>query len=305
MRRVLLLSLALTAGLAYVWAGGSGEFSPAVLQEQFQYDEIREVVVRSRYFSVDLAGESRSGVAGEIHATEEDRVVHRARGGRLLVEVQPRQDLSFQMGSSPRLVLRIPREAAVTVESGSGSVRVVAVSHSRGVQVESGSGSVEVADVDGPVDLTTGSGSIEVRGVRGDLTLSTASGSIQATDIDGDLETDSASGSQRLIDVDGDIEATSASGSVELYGTEGRLRIETSSGSQEGEEIFLTGNSSFRASSGSIRMELVNPMEELRIDATAGSGTIRVGSTRGDRVVIGDGPIRVTGNTGSGSQEYR
>jgi DUF4097 and DUF4098 domain-containing protein YvlB len=305
MRRTLFLGVMLAAGLTHLSAAGSGELSPAVLQEQFQYDDIREIVVGSRYFGVDIAGEDRSGVAGEIFATEEDRVVHRNQGGRLLVEVQPRRNISFQMGTSPRLVLRIPREAAVRVESGSGSVRVVAVSHSQGVVVESGSGAVAVADIDGPTDVDTGSGSVDVRNVRGRVTISTASGSIQAAGIDGDLRTDTASGSQRLVRIDGDVEATSASGGVQLNETEGRVRVETASGSQQGEELVLTGDSSFRSSSGSIRMDFVNPLDELRIDATAGSGTIRVGSNRGDRLVVGDGPIVVTGKTSSGGQEYR
>ena len=138
-------------------------------------------------------------------------------------------------------------------------------------------------------DFRAGSGSVEVTGLRFDeLSIEVGSGSATVRNSDGPMTIDVGSGSVRLDDVAGQFDLNSGSGSI------------------KGEKVLLRGDSSFDAGSGRIEMSFLNNEDELSFDLDAGSGSIRVGDIRGgDRVIIGSGAIEVTGNTGSGSQEYR
>lgn len=138
-------------------------------------------------------------------------------------------------------------------------------------------------------DFRAGSGSVEVTGLRFDeLSIAVGSGSINVRECEGSMTIDVGSGSVRLDDVAGEFELSSGSGSL------------------KGEKVLLQGDSSFDAGSGKIEMSFLNTEDELSFDLDAGSGSIRVGDIRGgDRVIIGSGAIEVSGNTGSGSQEYR
>lgn len=96
------------------------------------------------------------------------------------------------------------------------------------------------------------------------------------------------------------------SGSVELTDVAGEFIISSGSGSISGTGVTLTGDSLFDTGSGRVEMAFLNRMEELTFDLDSGSGSIRVDDIRdADRVIIGSGDIKVSGSTGSGSQEYR
>jgi hypothetical protein len=81
--------------------------------------------------------------------------------------------------------------------------------------------------------------------------------------------------------------------------------LQASSGKIHGEQITLTGNSSFRTSSGSIDYDFTNDIDELKFELESSSGQIVAGGTSAKGTVItGNGDILVKGKSSSGRQSY-
>jgi hypothetical protein len=116
----------------------------------------------------------------------------------------------------------------------------------------------------------------------------------------------SSSGSQTYEEIDGNIRAKSSSGRITINKQTGALEIRATSGRLEGQEVKLTGNSSFQTSSGRISFEFENDFDDFSFDLQSSSGVLRVGESRGkEMLILGNGPIKITGKSSSGSQEYR
>lgn len=149
------------------------------------------------------------------------------------------------------ILVRIPRGQQVTVHQAVGETRITSVDadltvdvasadvtaeRTRGhLKLDTGSGSVTVTDAQGDLNLDTGSGGVTIRGVKGEtLNMDTGSGSIQGGDIDvADLKADVGSGGVRLDRVRAsrvDIDAGSGGTELELLNTVDQLKIEAGSG---------------------------------------------------------------------------
>jgi hypothetical protein len=132
------------------------------------------------------------------------------------------------------------------------------------------------------------------------------SGSVKIADVEFDeLTVRVGSGSIRVIDCQGLMSLEAGSGHIEVERISGTLKVTAGSGSILGEAVTPTGDSSFKTGSGSIEMQFLNAEDQLSFDLDAGSGSIRIGDIKGaDRVIYGAGQIKITGRSGSGSQNY-
>jgi hypothetical protein len=161
-----------------------------------------------------------------------------------------------------------PKAVALTLRSGSGDVEVDNLG--RYLKAETGSGSVRAHGIAGAAELHTGSGDIELQqAAQGEVKASTGSGSIRINGLDGALT------------------ARTGSGDIEANGS-------------------LIGPGKLQTGSGSIRAH-IGKDAKFTVDASSGSGTIRVAGLSGARhhlsgPVNGGGP-ELSAHTGSGDIE--
>ena len=106
--------------------------------------------------------------------------------------------------------------------------------------------------------------------------------------------------------MEGDIRAQSSSGSISIRNQAGSLVLQAKSGNLEGTDILLTGDSSFTTSSGKITFDFKNDIEDFSFDLRSSSGIINAGRSKAKgELVFGNGRIRITGKSSSGTQTYR
>jgi DUF4097 and DUF4098 domain-containing protein YvlB len=164
----------------------------------------------------------------------------------------------------------VPRGQRITIHHAVGDARITMIDADLAVDVaqsditaegtrgrlslDTGSGSVTVNDAQGDVNLDTGSGSVTVSGIKGQtLRMDTGSGSIHGGDVDvADLKADVGSGGVRL-------DRVRAS------------RVDVDAGS------------------GGTEIELLSPIEHLKVDAGSGGVTIRLPASLGAEVDIETG----------------
>ena len=162
-----------------------------------------------------------------------------------------------------------PRGVALNLRSGSGDVEVDNLG--RFLKGETGSGSIRAHGIAGPADLHTGSGDIELQ----------------------------QTGS-------GEVHASTGSGSIRINGLNGALNARTGSGDIEANGI-LAGPSHLQSGSGFIRAHVAHD-SHLSVDATTGSGTIRIAGSSSDHhhlsAPINGGGAPVEAHTGSGDIEF-
>ena len=157
------------------------------------------------------------------------------------------------------------------------------------------------------LNLRSGSGDIEVDNLGRYLKAQTGSGSVRAHGIAGPAELGSGSGDVELQQTArGDVRADTGSGSIRINGLEGGLTARTGSGDIEANGQ-LGGPAKLQTGSGSIRLHL-GPAARYTLDASTGSGTIRIPGNRNSDAhhlsapVNGGGPT-LEAHTGSGDIE--
>jgi hypothetical protein len=162
-----------------------------------------------------------------------------------------------------------PRSVALNLHSGSGDIEVDNLG--RSLKGETGSGSIRAHGIAGPADLHSGSGDIELQqSAPGEVNARTGSGSIRINGLDGALT------------------ARTGSGDIEANGT-------------------IAGPAHLQTGSGSIRAHIGHEAH-FNVDASTGSGTIRVAGTGHSdahhlvTAVNGGGPV-IQAHTGSGDIE--
>lgn len=304
---------------------------------------IESVTVKGIFCNVEVAPGSNGTVSleGEIRATrryEDLRIKYTQNGSLLEVWVEQPRNIVGQVKGY--LNLTVPVSTLLKVQNVSGSVQVQGVGREL-LNLESVSGSIAAADIPCGANLKTVSGSIKATVVDGDLIAKTVSGSLNVNDVKGSAELSSVSGGVTgrgilksvnassvsgsvnlsevfsdvkgksvsggifLTDIKGNISVNSTSGSVSLTNVVGELHATSISGAIRGSGIMLTGACSFKNTSGSINLDLDNDVETLSFDLSTGSGSLEAAGSRGTKhLVVGSGPVKVNGNTASGSQKY-
>lgn len=125
------------------------------------------------------------------------------------------------------------------------------------------------------LNLRTGSGDVQVDGVGRFLAAYSGSGSVRAHQLHGAADLQSGSGDLELEQTAaGDVKAQTGSGSVRIHGLNGGIVARSGSGDVECDG-HLAGISRLLSGSGSVRLHFT-PDSRFQLNATTGSGTIRV-----------------------------
>ncbi len=320
-----------------------GQADIVIDKAEKNFDNVASIVVKGSFCAVNVDSHSDNNIVfkGEIKASKERddiKIKYDQNGSTLEVWIERPNSLSGSFKGY--LDFKVPSNTNIKVKNSSGSVHVanigqsiVELSASSGsvkaenidsdLTANASSGSIKVVNIKGNVTSTCSSGSQHLNNVGGDVVSTCSSGSIKIEDIKGNVTSTCSSGSQRLnliggnvkavassgslniSNVKGDVKGKASSGSIKLSNIKGALNLSTSSGGQYGEEISLTGDSHFRSSSGSIKINLTNLVDELSFDLSASSGGLNAMGTSGKKKLkINKGNIQITGVSSSGSQKY-
>jgi DUF4097 and DUF4098 domain-containing protein YvlB len=141
------------------------------------------------------------------------------------------------------------------------------------VTARSGSGDLEVADIAGPLDVSTGSGDIRVGHVKDAVTAHTGSGDI-SVDAAASARASTGSGNVVVAGVRGDLDARSGSGDITAT-QQGKGSVEVSTGSGNIDLSGATGPLHVRASSGDINVQGA-PAADWDVSASSGSVHVRL-----------------------------
>lgn len=213
-------------------------------------------------------------------------VEYRERGSELEVWVER----NFPLPSGGRtavLTIDLPSTIDLDVETSTGAIRVEFM-ESEDLRLESSTGAIYLGDL------------------RGDARVETSTGAIRIERVAGSLRVRSSTGSLDLRDINGALDAETSTGSITVRSSAGAFALETTTGSQEGREILISGDSSFRSTTGTIDIDFRNPLEDFSFELESRLGGIEVGSISGrGELIFGRGPITIEGESSTGSQTYR
>ncbi|MDW7695478.1 hypothetical protein R9C00_27175 [Flammeovirgaceae bacterium SG7u.111] len=254
--------------------------------ESFSYDGITELTVKGRYAKVIIDGQNGNQLTfkGEITGSGNDEIKYEKNGNSLKVWLEVNGNSWGNKKAT--LDFKVPKGIELVVDNSSGGV--------------------SASNLDGPkIELLASSGSIYAENISSGLILKTSSGGIKAKEITGDINAKSSSGGQHLDNIVGNIKAVATSGGVKVSNVKGSLNISNSSGGISGDEVMLTQSSSFKTSSGGIKMDFVNDLDDLSFECSASSGNIKIGEeSSGKKIILKYGDIMIHGVSSSGSQKY-
>ncbi|WP_430812519.1 MULTISPECIES: DUF4097 family beta strand repeat-containing protein [unclassified Carboxylicivirga] len=339
-KKMKILSAAM-AFIALVFSAGI-EAQEVIDQVDETFTNISAVEIEGSFCAVDIMGSSDREVqlSGEISGPSkyDVKIRHHIMGGTLRVWIDRPNSLRNVKG---KLSLYVPKKTNIEVDNSSGSISVKdivgamvkleassgsikAVNINSDISAEASSGSISLSEISGDARAATTSGGQRHEAIGGSLKVKSSSGSIKVSEVEGETDITSTSGSQsihsigsslytqassgsiKISEVRGDVRGTTSSGGMSLSNVTGALNLASTSGSQRGSTIKLTGNSTFKSSSGSISMDLSNDKQELSFALKASSGSLNAkGSSGRKKLIIDGGPIKVTGTSSSGSQSYR
>ncbi|TLX77795.1 DUF4097 domain-containing protein [Labilibacter sediminis] len=312
-------------------------------QVEKSFDNVASITIKGSFCFVNIDSHSSNSIElkGEIKSRKErDDIKIKYKQNSSDLEVWIERPKSLKGSINGTLTLKVPSNTNITVKNSSGSIAVKNIGQSI-VDLTSVSGSVNCENIDSDLKAHTTSGSIkaanisgslnsksisgsqyirkvgrnatlsstsgksEIENVNGTLKISGTSGSQVIRKVNGDVISTSVSGSIQLEDITGNIKAKNVSGSIKINGAKGNLALESVSGSLHGNQITLTGDSNFKSTSGSIKMELTNKGDELSFDLKALSGSLKAKGNSGyKKLNISRGPITIKGVSSSGSQNY-
>ncbi len=276
--------------------------------EEFEGDNISEVVIRNTFCDVNLEGGSKLHFKGIIEGRGDEgdfEILTELDGDRLEIVVRSRtRNWNWNKISRSRLDLKVPAGTEIFIESTSGDTYGRSLSGSE-IEIEATSGDVDLSDISADVRIDVTSGDIEIEDMTGRLEIESTSGDLDLDDIDGDIRTRSTSGDVEIRQFNGNIQSRTTSGELNVSRGKGALTLRTSSGDIEGYDLEITDDLYLEASSGEIEIELVNDIEDLNFELESNSGDLRAGRRSGEKdlyIKRGDG-FWVRGVTTSGDIE--
>lgn len=203
-----------------------------------------------------------------------------------------------------RIDITITDGVKLDIDNSSGDINVANLRASES-KIEASSGDITLRSIVANLDIETSSGDIDINGLTGDSEIESTSGDQRLYDLKGNITARSSSGDITAAKFDGSIDLEATSGDIEIRGGKGKVEVRTTSGEIEGEDIWLTGDAGFDATSGDIEIDFENDLDELSFDLRATSGDLQVGSRSAEkRLLIERGGYKVSGVTSSGDQEY-
>jgi hypothetical protein len=158
------------------------------------------------------------------------------------------------------------------------------------------------------VHIVTTSGNISIDNLSTDhLTIQTATGGIDVVDTNAALTAKSTTGNQSYKQIYGSIDAASTDGNLSVDHSWGTMDLASTTGSLVGRNVAVAGGSSFRTTSGSIKMSLVYGLGRYTFDIRSASGKLQLGEIVRNSGAIrwGNGNIRITSVSDTGPQDFQ
>lgn len=288
-------------------------FTSCLTQSQNLIDEVKETFngvkeleVNGSFCYVEIIGGDGAAVDfhGEIKGLAKDskiKIMHKQDGDKLKVWLEKPNNIHGKI--TGKLVFKTSKTLTVDVDNSSGKVFVSNITNEK-LDVNASSGSVEVENIAAKVDLSCSSGSIKASNISGNTDIHTSSGSQRLSNVTGNIDANASSGRITIENTKGNINVGTSSGSIHLTNISGQIKASASSGSIDGDEIMLAGDNSFKTSSGSVKIDFKNKIEEIGFDISASSGSLHVGENKYKKNYKSSGEITLKGNTSSGSQRY-
>lgn len=318
--RIVVFALILICSFSAVWA------QKVVISDNFSAEGVNELEVEGRFCNVRIQAHNAGKVdfRGEIKGKRLQygyQIRHEQVGDKLKIWIvvdknirnnptaQDEDDLpewkTFNISAfSANFWLKIPKNVRVIVRNSSGRVFLDGL-ESNLLDIKTSSGSIHADNIVGNPIFKLSSGRLLVNNLKGNAIATTSSGSQLWERVQGNLNTTSSSGRNRFYNIKGDLSVNSSSGSVNLNDTEGKVSVSSTSGRIKGRHLLITNNSQFSASSGSIKVDFRNDLNDFKFDLKTGSGNVKVNGI--GRVSIykkEEGKIELVGVTSSGRQRY-
>jgi hypothetical protein len=221
------------------------------------------------------------------------------------VRLRPPADARDRRAVTVNYDVRVPANTKILTVSDSGETTIAGLTGV--VDVRTQSGAIGLQRIGGGATISTGSGDVLVEGTRGSLTVTTSSSAFTARALGGNLHVRTMSGAVNAgFEGAGDVDIETGSSSIQLRGVRGAVTAASRSG-----RITVEGKPdrqwAVSTGSGSIDVAVASP--PVTLDATTGSGSVRVDgaavngsvSKRAVNGAIGSGgpPVRISTRSGS------
>jgi DUF4097 and DUF4098 domain-containing protein YvlB len=276
-------------------------------EASFSIKNVKYLEIKGGFCNVELNGYSGDALKfdGSIKGSgnpDKYEIIYREENNRIKVWVE--YPTNFWGNIRGLLHFDIPKDVVIIADNSSGNIDAYNLSSDQ-IQLEASSGNITAGKISGELNMKCSSGNITLDEQQGVTLARASSGNLKLENIQGDLTAHASSGNIQIYDVNGDVMADCSSGNIRLGDLKGILDIESSSGNIRGEDIMLTGDSKFKATSGNVTIGLLNDPSDLSFDLDAGSGSIyAAGSRADDQLMLKKGPIMIHGITSSGNQRY-
>ena len=238
-------------------------------RETVEFRGIHEIEISAAIFDVEVrAGSSSETTIEVLDIPSGFTVESREKQGSAQLYVQGRPPVFGDIPGAPRIIVDVPATVALRVDASTGDIRV--------------------------------------NGMRGFIDLSSRVGEISLSQSSGTIKLQTDSGGQEIRQCTGIISSLSSSGGITLEEFHGVSFIEARSGSIVAQDMRITGNVSFTASTGNIDVSFRNAPADLRFDLHSSSGSISMMNE--DYYRLSSGPAArfvVYGESVSGNQTYR
>jgi len=295
------------------------------LKGQFSYEGITAIEIDSRFFDLNIEGTNTNRVDVETEIKGKNQhynyeIKHEKNGSNLKVWITSSanqnyegyeetnwKDLkSFRFNYLKAVMnFKVPENINIKVKNSSGRVMANNL-HGDSLRFISSSGTMRLSNLTGNIYFKLSSGRLYAENIQGDIKAVSSSGTQHWDKIEGKLRTKVSSGRILMDKVKGEIYAKSSSGTIHADDVEGIVALNTSSGRIIGENILLTKDAYFKSSSGAIKLDLMNQLDNLKFNTKASSGNIRVGKSKKVKILKeNEGNIEIIGITTSGRQRYK
>lgn len=276
-------------------------------EESFNMDNVQSLEIRGKFCNIELNGTSGRNLRMEGYIKgsgdpDKYEIKYEKRGEH--VEVWVESPMSMWGNIQSLLKFEVPENIEIAVDNSSGNLKAQHLKSNQ-INLETTSGNIETGDTNGEMHIKCTSGNLSVETQIGNMEATTTSGNIRIKNLEGDSEIKATSGNINLENLLGNTFAHCSSGNITMRQLNGRLNTGTSSGNISGVNILLKSDSEFKATSGNIKIDLMNTEDDLSFDLEAGSGNLRAARNSGeDKMIIRGGGINIRGISSSGNQTY-
>src|SRR5262245_12000221 len=221
------------------------------------------------------------------------------------VRLRPPADERDRKAVTVNYDVRVPPHTKIVSVTDSGETTLAGLTGA--VDVRTQSGAIGLQRIAGATTVSTGSGAVLVAGTSAPLTVTTSSSAFTARALGGHLHVRTMSGAVNAgFEGAGDVDIETGSSAIQLRGVRGAVTAASRSG-----RITVEGkpDRQWAISTGSSAIDVAVASPPVTLDATTGSGSVRVDgaavngsvSKRAVNGTIGSGgpPIRLSTRSGS------